>query len=135
VDVTSLLSRLTKVRGRNGSWVACCPAHDDRSPSLAVKELSDGRILLHCFAGCGTDAVLGVLGLELQDLYPERLEHHRYAPVRGFTALDALLCLQHEGSVLALTAADLAEKYPDIDRLTTACGRITEALGLVHGDR
>lgn len=135
MDVNVLLSRLHGVKGRNGSWIARCPAHEDRSPSLTVKELDDGRILMHCFAGCGTDAVLGVIGLTLQDLFPAPLTH-RLAPVRAFTAMDALRCLQFEGSILALSAADLADgKTVDRDRLTTACGRIAEALEFAHGVR
>jgi len=49
--INNLLGRLNKVKstGRN-SWLACCPAHDDRSPSLSIKEEADGHILLHCFA-------------------------------------------------------------------------------------
>lgn len=135
MDVTDLLSRLNGVKGRNGSWIARCPAHEDRSPSLTVKELDDGRILMHCFAGCGTDAVLGVIGLTLQDLFPAPLET-RMTPVRAFTATDALRCLHFEGSVLAFTAADIAEGKPvDQARLATACGRIAEALEFAHGIR
>jgi putative DNA primase/helicase len=36
----------------NGGWMARCPAHDDRSPSLKIDTGSDGRLLLTCFAGC-----------------------------------------------------------------------------------
>jgi hypothetical protein len=38
--------------------MACCPAHDDRNPSLSVRRAPDGRVLVHCFAGCSLDAVL-----------------------------------------------------------------------------
>jgi hypothetical protein len=56
---------------RNGKgWKARCPAHDDRKPSLSVSEGDDGRILLKCFAGCETDAVVSALGLSLADLFP-----------------------------------------------------------------
>lgn len=34
------------------SWKARCPAHDDSNPSLAVTEMPDGTVLVHCFAGC-----------------------------------------------------------------------------------
>ena len=53
-----------------GKWMARCPAHDDRRPSLSIREAEDGRILLHCFAGCRTADVLQALGLTWRDLFP-----------------------------------------------------------------
>lgn len=78
-----LLSRLDKVRS-NGDrkWMALCPAHDDGSPSLSLRELEDGRLLLHCFAGCGAADVLAAVGMELRDLYPERLGELSGKPYR-----------------------------------------------------
>jgi len=136
VDVNTLLSRLDGVRGRNGSWSAKCPAHEDRSPSLSVKELGDGRILMHCFGGCGTDSVLSALGLAMTDLFPEPLSQH-LPPRRGdFTAMDALRALQRESSVIAMAAADLAEgKNVDPERVVAAAGRVSEALEFIHGIR
>jgi hypothetical protein len=140
--VDTLLSRLTKVRGRDGSWTACCPAHDDRGPSLSVKALDDGRILLHCFAGCGTDAVLGVVGLTMQDLMPPRLErvrlaNHRLGKVREFTAADALRCLGRESALIAIVANDVARGVSvspvDAERATLAAGRISECLEFTCG--
>lgn len=134
MDVGALLSRLDGVRGRNGSWSAKCPAHADRSPSLSVKELSDGRILLHCFGGCGTDAVLGALGLGMTDLFPEPIAQHLPARRGDFTALDALRGLAFESSVVAIAAADVAEgRVVDASRVCAAAGRIAEALEFVHG--
>lgn len=49
---------------------ACCPAHDDNNPSLAISRGEDGRILLHCFAGCDTRSVVSALGISLADLMP-----------------------------------------------------------------
>lgn len=34
------------------SWMARCPAHNDRTPSLSIRQLPSGKILFHCFAGC-----------------------------------------------------------------------------------
>ena len=137
MDVNTLLSRLNGVRGRNGSWSAKCPAHHDRSPSLSVKELPDGRILMHCFGGCGTDSVLGALGLAVSDLFPDRLPEHSYARARGFSAMDALRALSFEGSVVALVASDMAEGKPvseiDAQRVRLSVGRIATALEFVHG--
>lgn len=130
-----ILSRLSKVRKTGkGSWVACCPAHPDKSPSLSVKELGDGRVLIHDFGGCGTDDVLAAVGLEMADLFPEKLPD---APrTRGFTAWDALQALKAESVVIALVAADVAEGRPvspiDADRACTAAGRIAQALEAVR---
>jgi len=70
--ISDLLNRLTKVRTYGEHrWMACCPAHDDKTPSLAVQELRDGRILIHCYAGCGASDVMAAIGLTLRDLFPE----------------------------------------------------------------
>ena len=47
-----------------------CPAHDDRSPSLSVEHKHD-KTLIHCFAGCEAERVVGALGLTLADLYDD----------------------------------------------------------------
>ena len=58
---------------RNGThWVARCPAHDDRRPSLSIAEGRDGETLLHCFAGCLTEAVVAAVGRTVADLFPSR---------------------------------------------------------------
>ena len=53
---------------RRGKWsgtkgMACCPAHDDRTPSLGVS-LGRQAILFHCFAGCDQQSVLAALARE-----------------------------------------------------------------------
>lgn len=53
-----------------GQWRFRCPSHQDRNPSLVVRELPDGRLLLRCHAGCRSEDVLDALGLEWADLYP-----------------------------------------------------------------
>jgi hypothetical protein len=57
-------------RGNNGSRMARCPAHEDRSPSLSITRKSD-RVLLNCQAGCNTDDVLAALSLTRQDLFDQ----------------------------------------------------------------
>ena len=52
-------------------YSVCCPAHEDRSPSLTIGIGDDGRVLLNCKAGCSFDAVLAALRLEKKDLFPE----------------------------------------------------------------
>jgi hypothetical protein len=82
--VDQVLSALDRVKP-NGSnkWMACCPAHNDRSPSLSITEADGGKVLLHCFAGCDTRDVVSAMGLQMADLYPEgltleaKLKHER----------------------------------------------------------
>lgn len=134
MEIAAFLSRLDGVRGRNGSWSAKCPAHADKSPSLSVKELGDGRILIHCFGGCGTDAILAALELAMTDLYPEPLNHHMPSRRGDFTAMDALRALTFESSVVAIAAADVAEgRRVDASRVCVSAGRIAEALEFAHG--
>lgn len=58
-DVAKRLSRSGVGRSKpsSGGWLAPCPAHDDRSPSLSLVNSTDGRLLWHCFAGCASEDV------------------------------------------------------------------------------
>ncbi len=53
-----------------GRWIAKCPAHPDRSPSLSIAEGRDGKVLVRCFAGCELSAVLQSAGLTIDNLFP-----------------------------------------------------------------
>lgn len=66
----AVLDRLEDVRGDAGQLKARCPAHDDREPSLGVREAEDGRVLLTCRAGCKTPDVVAALHLAMSDLFP-----------------------------------------------------------------
>lgn len=130
----TVLSRLEKVRRTApGRWVACCPSHADKSPSLAVRELDDGRVLLHCFAECSTEDVLDAVGLAFDDLFAERLPEHRYKPERvPFPAADVLRCVKNESLIVAVAAANMArgEKLSmgDRERTMLAAERIARAV-------
>lgn len=66
-----VLKRLDKVKSAGAEkWKACCPAHDDKHPSLAISETSEGVVLLKCWAGCTTKEIVSAIGLELRDLFP-----------------------------------------------------------------
>lgn len=71
------------IRGGN-PWMAICPAHADTAPSLSLKETPDGTLLVNCWGGCQTDAVLEALGLDLRHLFPSLLaqQHHKRQRVR-----------------------------------------------------
>ena len=136
-----LLFRLERVKHTGqGRWIACCPAHDDKNPSLSVRDGDDGRVLVHCFAGCGIDDILGAVGLTINDLFPERLAYNHSPMRRPFPAADVLRCIGFEALVVAVAGASLLSGHPftqtDRERLMVAVGRIQEALtaaGVQHG--
>jgi hypothetical protein len=70
-DFENVLDKLN-VANRNGEKAMCyCAAHDDRNnPSLSLKA-ENGRLLLHCFAGCHPEDIVSEIGLEMQDLFVE----------------------------------------------------------------
>lgn len=131
VDV--LLSRLTKVRGRNGAWTACCPAHDDKSPSLAIKD-EGGKVLVHCFGGCSVESVLGAVGMDLTELFPPKplTYTHQPAPKVKFYASDLLRVIAMEARIVAVASYDMGRgktlPQADLARLQLACQRINEAM-------
>ena len=117
MTIDALLNRLDGIRETgHGKYVARCPAHDDKSPSLAIKDCGDGRVLLHCFAGCETQDVLIAIGLTFADLMPDRIgDEHSYKPVRQrFDARQVLAALDHEALVVAIIGADFLE-HKEID--------------------
>ncbi|MCQ2031960.1 virulence-associated protein E [Stutzerimonas zhaodongensis] len=68
--IDNLLPRLDKVKPNGaGKWLACCPAHDDKNPSLSVKEAEDGTVLLKCWAGCAATEITAAVSLEVRDLF------------------------------------------------------------------
>jgi putative DNA primase/helicase len=48
-------------RKAGSSWMASCPAHDDRTPSLSIRDSDDGHLLVHCHAGCDQERVIATL--------------------------------------------------------------------------
>ena len=89
MSADTLLSHLDNVRQTGpDSWMACCPAHDDRSASLSIRQ-TDDKTLIHCFAGCTVHEVVGAVGLDIADLFPPRQQHGK-PERRPFPAMDAL---------------------------------------------
>lgn len=133
MSADALLSRLASVRKRGADqWSARCPAHDDKGPSLSVRVLQDGRTLVHCFAGCSADEVLGAVGLDMVELFPPKpapgegagaVQRRRLLP-----AAQALDLLHDEAQLVALCAANMAHGCElhdaDLDRLLQAAGRV-----------
>lgn len=139
-SLESLVARLQKAK-RTGSdrWMASCPSHPDKTASLALRELPDGRILLHCFAGCGIEEILESIGLTVNDLFPRRLPEAK-PEARPFPAADVLCAVAMEAQVVAITGADIVRGVvldaKTKDRVFLAIQRINAGLnaaGVKHG--
>ncbi len=48
-------------RKAGGGWMARCPSHDDREPSLSIRDADDGKVLVRCHAGCYQGQVIAAL--------------------------------------------------------------------------
>lgn len=130
----TLISRLDRPKkiGRD-RWLARCPAHEDRRPSLSIRELNDGRTLVHCFGGCDVESVLGALGLDFADLFPEKPIDHAPRVKKPYSVRDVVHALRFELTVAFVLLADLAADRP-IDsaareRAGAAAKRIIHFLG------
>jgi hypothetical protein len=136
MDVNDLVARLEKAkRTSRDSWLACCPAHKDRTPSLTVRGLDDGRILIHCFSGCGAADVMAAIGLETADLFPAPIADHLPAVRQPFSSTDVLRALRREAAIVAISSADLAEGKPvDRERVFLASERIADACEYIHAN-
>jgi hypothetical protein len=136
--IDKVLDRLDGVkRTREHRWVAKCPAHLDKSPSLSIREMEDGRILVYDFGGCPAGDVLAAIGLRMADLFDKPIGHH-LPPVRGgLTARELLELNGHESTVVAMLAhkAALGGRLTaeDVDRLNQAADRLGRAAAAIQG--
>ena len=139
MHVDAFLSSLHGVKKSGSGWRADCPnGHDKAKGSLSISEGSSGAVLLHCFACGDVPGILGTLGLELADLYPERpRDHSPEARKEAHEAFKrsawhaALGVLGREARVVQIAAIDItagrALTTEDAGRLAVACDRIDRA--------
>jgi putative DNA primase/helicase len=67
-------------RRGGGGWTATCPAHDDRNPSLSIRETPNGKILVRCHAGCEQAQVIDAL--RARELWPANDRQHQAKTTR-----------------------------------------------------
>ena len=121
-----LLDQIEGIRRTGvGRYIACCPAHEDKNPSLAIRETEDGILLLHCFAGCDVASVVGAVGLDFSSLYPQQQTTNRKAERHPFKTSDLLLLAAWESLLASIVACDVAKgQMNDKDRLLVAASRL-----------
>jgi len=143
-DLLGLLNGVTRTaRG----WTSRCPSHSDKSPSLSVREAEDGRILLHCFAGCTLEEICAAMSIRVRDLFPDagkpsrQLRHER----RQREAVRHVEAQQQKQRGVAVDLVREAERFvnsaSNIDisqwsneRLHEELHRLAEAYEILHKD-
>jgi hypothetical protein len=132
MSIQLLLSRLEGVRNTGADrWIARCPAHDDKSPSLSLAVGDNGTPLLNCFAGCDPLSVLESVGITWADLLGEGLPHTQSQKKRVLSCCDALRILSLESNVLLFAASDLLAGRSSgllLDRVQLSCDRINQVM-------
>ena len=134
MGIDNLLSRLEKVRPRGKNrWSARCPAHEDKNPSLSIGIAEDGRILLHCFAGCDVHSVIVSINLDMSDLHPECLGNFKSIK-KPFPTAEVLSAVGFESLVVINSANQLLNEgglnFVEKERLSLAISRIQAAISL-----
>lgn len=94
-------------------WIACCPSHDDNTPSLHITP-ADDKVLLHCFAGCASTAIMAALGLSEADLF---VQHHdeptqRITAIYNYTDVEGTLVHQ----TVRFEPKKFSQRRPDPDK-------------------
>ena len=134
MNIEDFLSRLEKVKKTPSGWLACCPAHNDHSPSMTVGIARSSGLLVHCFGGCSPYEIMGSVGLNLSDLMPETRPDEVFKKQR-FPVMDAFRALRFHAMVIAVAAIDAAngKKFSaeDKDTLLASAAAIHEAYGMV----
>lgn len=140
ISIDYLLGRLRHVRqsGSGQNWMACCAVHEDRTPSLSIKALADGTILMHCF-GCGANGqeVCEALGIPVHSIMPPRPRDGPDGPggSRGvaypwWRQRNLLSTAAHEALIVALYMESHWRgedtSYEDEDRVMLAVQRLRE---------
>lgn len=138
MSADSLLTKLDGVRRAGPDrWIARCPGHDDRSPSMSIREMSDGRVLVKCFAGCSFGEIVAAAGVEISELFPPRPIEHAKTERRPFFPSDVFEIARREIGVAAIIAADMHEQREisksDYKRLFQVVDRLNGIAGAAYG--
>jgi len=101
------IARALNARRSGAGWIAKCPAHDDKNPSLSIRD-ADGKVLLHCHAGCAQGDVIDAL--KAHGVWqPERTENSRIVAEYDYTDEQGNLLYQ----VVRYQPKDFKQRRPD----------------------
>lgn len=93
MELSTLRDKLHNVKGREQDFTALCPAHEDKNNSLSVT-LKDGKIMVHCFAGCAVETIVESLGLQVADLFADHKQKSKIVKTYDYTDESGQLLFQ-----------------------------------------
>lgn len=127
MNIDKFLMQLDRVKSTgHNKWLACCPAHNDKTPSLAIRMI-DHRLLFHCF-GCGANGIeiCQALDIDPSELFADKISKRERVP---FPADHILAALAKEATIISNAAANMGKlSQADIERVEVARNRIIEGL-------
>lgn len=116
--------RLDGIRERRDGFLAKCPAHQDRDPSLSVTDSGD-RVLLHCFAGCTPADILAAIGLTWREAFRDEYKPEQVQPsLRVHERRKLAKSHSLEFTILEIEAVRPATDPADVERVNLARKRI-----------
>ncbi len=131
--VVNFLNRLHKVKssGRD-SWMACCPAHEDKNPSMKI-DIKNDKILIKCWTGCSVEDILGAVGMDFSDILPDKPLYHRSSGTTPMlSSADALRIVKYEAAIIMMYGQDLnagkTVSEDDRQRFVLAVERVSDAM-------
>ncbi len=133
------IARGLQGRKTGAGWIARCPAHDDSTPSLSVRD-SGGRVLVHCHTGCSQDDLIAAL--RSRGLWPERekpdwtpaeraswaaeqRETERDLPAARYWKKAAVAMIEDLLDVLKAGFFDPTQPTPDVSEIRRLAGRLS----------
>ena len=137
MNIDDFLARLTKVRtSGSNKFMACCPAHEDKTPSLSISFNNEG-IAIHCFAGCEKENILDAIGLDFTDLFFSEKVPYTKTQRKQFDAIEILRLMSKEATLVTI-AATLTKQgkslsNDDMKQLKEAEQRLYNALEAING--
>lgn len=90
-NLNVIMNNLKGVKRSGEEYRALCPAHNDRNPSLSLRENNDGKVIMHCHAGCSATDVMNAIGMDVKNLFgdelkptkPQIIDTYRYVDENG----------------------------------------------------
>jgi hypothetical protein len=104
-----IAAQLGGAKKSGNQWLCRCPAHPDKTPSLALRD-ADGHVLYHCHAGCSQiDVRQALRSLGLLDA--DRIEQRRPGPIHDRPAVPDQDRLQYLLGLLQPLERTVAASY------------------------